>query len=65
MNESKVITKSKATNESAAWLFVILAGLLEIVWASGFKYEEVPSLVVLAAILALKGPQKKITWSII
>ncbi|MDR7078518.1 multidrug transporter EmrE-like cation transporter [Neobacillus niacini] len=51
MNESKVITKSKATNESTAWLFVILAGLLEIVWASGFKYEEVPSLVVLIAIL--------------
>ena len=42
MNESKVITKSKATNESAAWLFVILAGHHEIVWASGFKYEEVP-----------------------
>jgi paired small multidrug resistance pump len=51
MNESKVITKPKAANESRAWLFVILAGLLEIVWASGFKYEEVPSLVVLAAIL--------------
>lgn len=37
--------------DTKAWLFVIVAGLLEIVWASGFKYEEVPSLVVLGAIL--------------
>jgi paired small multidrug resistance pump len=51
MNDSKVLPESKARNESKAWLFVIIAGLLEIVWASGFKYEEVPSLVVLIAIL--------------
>ncbi|WP_045520142.1 DMT family transporter [Neobacillus niacini] len=51
MNESKAITESKATNETRAWLYVILAGILEVVWASGFKYEEVPSLVVLIAIL--------------
>ncbi|WP_419954516.1 DMT family transporter [Neobacillus niacini] len=51
MNDSKVLAASSAKNESKAWLYVILAGLLEIVWASGFKYEEVPSLVVLLAIL--------------
>ncbi|MBP2243334.1 multidrug transporter EmrE-like cation transporter [Cytobacillus eiseniae] len=39
-------------NESKAWLFVIIGGLLEVVWASGFKYEEIPPLVVLIAILA-------------
>lgn len=35
-----------------AWLYVVLGGLLEIVWASGFKYEQIPSLVVIAALLA-------------
>lgn len=51
MNDSNMLTESKANSESKAWLYVIAAGLLEIVWASGFKYEEVPSLVVLIAIL--------------
>ncbi|WP_335435316.1 DMT family transporter [Neobacillus niacini] len=51
MNESKVIPKSKATSESRAWLYVILSGFFEIVWASGFKYEEVPRIVVIIAIL--------------
>ncbi|WHY01176.1 multidrug efflux SMR transporter [Neobacillus sp. DY30] len=51
MDGSKVLTESKAKNDTKAWLFVVLAGLLEIVWASGFKYEEVPSWVVLIAIL--------------
>lgn len=51
MNESKTLTKLNAASESKAWLYVILAGFLEVVWASGFKYEEVPSLVVLIAIL--------------
>jgi paired small multidrug resistance pump len=51
MNESKAITNSNAASESKAWLYVILAGFLEVVWASGFKYDEVPSLVVLIAIL--------------
>ena len=37
--------------DTKAWLYVILAGFLEIVWASGFKYEEVPSWVVVIAIL--------------
>jgi paired small multidrug resistance pump len=51
MSDSKGLAESKGKSESSAWLFVILAGFLEVVWASGFKYEEVPSLVVLIAIL--------------
>jgi paired small multidrug resistance pump len=51
MNESKTISKANDASESKGWLFVVLAGFLEVVWASGFKYEEVPSLVVLIAIL--------------
>ncbi|GGD94105.1 DMT family transporter [Paenibacillus nasutitermitis] len=34
-----------------AWLMVVCGGLLEIVWAAGFKYEQVPALVVLIALL--------------
>jgi paired small multidrug resistance pump len=51
MNESKAITNSNTASESRAWLYVVLAGFLEVVWASGFKYEEVPTLVVIIAIL--------------
>lgn len=51
MSETNAITKSKAANESKGWLYVVLAGLLEVVWASGFKYDEVPVLVVLGAII--------------
>ncbi|MEH7250168.1 multidrug efflux SMR transporter [Neobacillus niacini] len=38
-------------NDTKAWIYVLLAGFLEIVWASGFKYDEVPTWVVLIAIL--------------
>ncbi|WP_217560227.1 multidrug efflux SMR transporter [Paenibacillus sp. GbtcB18] len=38
-------------SEARAWAYVILGGLLEIVWASGFKYEAVPGIVVLIALL--------------
>ncbi|NOU88365.1 hypothetical protein GC102_21775 [Paenibacillus sp. LMG 31460] len=34
-----------------AWLYVVIGGLLEIVWAAGFKYKEIPSIVVLIALL--------------
>lgn len=44
----KMLLDSKA-NE--AWLLVIIGGVLEIVWASGLKYDFVPPLVVLVAIL--------------
>ena len=32
-------------------MYVFLGGILEIVWASGFKYEEIPAFVVLIALL--------------
>ncbi|MFD0715746.1 DMT family transporter [Paenibacillus sp. GCM10027626] len=38
-------------SETKAWSYVILGGLLEVVWASGFKYEAIPSLVVLISLL--------------
>lgn len=41
----------KQISNTRAWAYVVLGGLLEIVWASGFKYESVPSLVVLIAVL--------------
>ncbi|MBB6671957.1 DMT family transporter [Cohnella nanjingensis] len=37
--------------ESRAWSYVVMGGLLEIVWASGFKYAYVPSIVILVALL--------------
>lgn len=43
--------KIKTINELKAWSYVILAGLLEIVWASGFKYESIPSIIVLISLL--------------
>ncbi|BFH62702.1 DMT family transporter [Paenibacillus azoreducens] len=39
-------------SESKAWSYVVLGGLLEVVWASGFKYDEIPPFVVLIALLA-------------
>ncbi|RED51655.1 MULTISPECIES: DMT family transporter [Cohnella] len=42
----------KLISETRAWTYVILGGLLEIVWASGFKYETIPSIVVLVSLLA-------------
>jgi len=44
--------EKKPLSPNRAWLYVVLGGLLEIVWASGFKYEQVPQLVVLIALLA-------------
>ncbi|WP_135553675.1 DMT family transporter [Paenibacillus cymbidii] len=41
----------KRISDTRAWAYVVLGGLLEIVWASGFKYDEVPGIVVLAALL--------------
>jgi quaternary ammonium compound-resistance protein SugE len=45
------------TSPSAAWLVLLAAGILEIVWVIGMKYSDgftrlVPSLVTLAAALA-------------
>ncbi|WP_028610188.1 DMT family transporter [Paenibacillus harenae] len=41
----------KALSKNQAWAYVGIGGALEIVWASGFKYEAVPPIVVLIAIL--------------
>lgn len=51
-SEAKTKAKSEARiSEARAWSYVILGGLLEIVWASGFKYETIPGLVILIALL--------------
>jgi len=42
----------KPLSPNRAWTYVILGGMLEVVWASGFKYEQIPSLIVIAALLA-------------
>lgn len=42
----------KTMSEAKAWGFVVLGGLLEIIWASGFKYESIPSIVVLISLIA-------------
>jgi paired small multidrug resistance pump len=52
MSETKDKSKTKVMRESKAWSFVIIGGLLEVIWASGFKYEAVPSIVVLISLLA-------------
>lgn len=41
----------KRISEARAWTYVLLGGLLEIVWASGFKYEAIPSIVVLVSLI--------------
>ena len=43
--------KVNRISDSRAWVYVLLGGLLEIIWASGFKYEEIPGIVVLGSIL--------------
>ncbi|MBE3561561.1 MAG: hypothetical protein IMW89_20420 [Ktedonobacteraceae bacterium] len=41
----------QAWKTNKAWMFVIVGGMLEIVWASGLKYEFVPQLLVLVALI--------------
>jgi paired small multidrug resistance pump len=41
----------KLPSERAAWSYLLIAGLLEIIWATGLKSTEIPSLVTLIAIL--------------
>ncbi|SHF35931.1 paired small multidrug resistance pump [Seinonella peptonophila] len=43
--------KDKRISEVRAWTYVLIGGLLEIVWASGFKYEAIPSIVVLISLI--------------
>lgn len=43
--------KEKPLTKNRAWLYVAIGGLLEIIWAMGFKYEAIPPLVVLVSLL--------------
>ncbi|MEQ2527339.1 hypothetical protein EKG37_15510 [Robertmurraya yapensis] len=47
----RVEKEKKSLSVNRAWLYVLLGGGLEIVWATGFKYEAIPSLIVLIALL--------------
>jgi len=51
MSESQAAMKPKIISQPKAWLYVIISGLLEIVWASGFKYDQVPMVVVIFSIV--------------
>lgn len=44
--------EKKPLSPNRAWLYVVLGGLLEIVWASGFKYEQIPQLVAVEAVMS-------------
>jgi Membrane transporters of cations and cationic drugs len=50
-NAAAVENKKKPLTPNQAWMYVVFGGLLEIVWASGFKYEQVPPLVVIVALI--------------
>lgn len=43
--------KAILQKENLAWLYVIMAGVVEIIWASGLKYEEVPLVVVIISLI--------------
>jgi len=49
-----MMTKTANTDKQIgrAWTYVLIGGVLEILWASGFKYEVIPSVVVLISLLA-------------
>lgn len=49
--EHKVILAQPPANPARAWWMVTAGGAMEIVWASGFKYPQVPSILVIAALL--------------
>ncbi|SEN13924.1 DMT family transporter [Lihuaxuella thermophila] len=43
--------QKKPISKNRAWAYVWIGGALEIVWASGFKYEAVPTIVVVLSLL--------------
>lgn len=54
MNENNAKTvkgDKKKITESRAWIYVLIGGLLEIVWASGFKYESIPAVIVIISLI--------------
>ncbi|WP_145019325.1 multidrug efflux SMR transporter [Paenibacillus sp. Y412MC10] len=48
---AKPVKPRKPLRKNQAWAYVAIGGILEIVWASGFKYVEIPSIIVLIALL--------------
>ncbi|GIO54304.1 MULTISPECIES: DMT family transporter [Paenibacillus] len=48
---AKPVKPRKPLSKNQAWAYVAIGGILEIVWASGFKYVEIPSIIVLIALL--------------
>ncbi|WP_152404615.1 DMT family transporter [Paenibacillus cellulositrophicus] len=48
---AKPVKPRKPISKNQAWAYVAIGGILEIVWASGFKYVEIPSIIVLIALL--------------
>ncbi len=38
-------------SQNQAWTYLVIAGLLEVVWASGLKFEEIPVIVVIISII--------------
>ncbi|OXM14788.1 hypothetical protein [Paenibacillus herberti] len=42
--------QKKPISEARAWCYVIIGGILEIIWASGFKYESINGAIVLGMI---------------
>lgn len=43
--------EKKTISDQRAWLYVFIGGMLEIVWASGFKYESINGAIVLISLL--------------
>lgn len=41
----------KGLSKNKAWTYLLVGGLLEIVWASGLKFDEIPVVVVIISIL--------------
>lgn len=48
---AKPVKPRKPISKNQAWAYVAIGGILEIVWASGFKYVVIPSIIVLIALL--------------
>lgn len=43
--------KGKPAGKNRAWAYVWIGGGMEIIWASGFKYEAVPTVLVIVSLL--------------
>lgn len=49
--EPQAPSPQPSVNPGRAWWMVIAGGAMEIVWATGFKYPQVPTLAVIAALV--------------